>query len=71
VVKTILLNKNGVPDIIACIRGKFIAIEVKRVGCKPTELQLYNKREIERAGGLAYIVYDLKEVEQLTELLKA
>lgn len=50
-------TKSGVPDILACIDGYFIAIEVKAQNGKPSELQLYNIREIRKAGGFAWVVY--------------
>jgi hypothetical protein len=46
-------GKAGVPDIIACFNGRFVAIEVKRPGKKPTPLQIRRLLEIERAGGFA------------------
>lgn len=50
-------TKSGIPDILACVNGKFVAIEVKAPNGKPSELQLYNLREIEKAGGLAFLLY--------------
>ena len=60
--KNITTNKKGIPDIIVCYRGKYIALEVKRPGGKPTELQLWNINEIRRAGGIAEIVYSWEDV---------
>ena len=42
----------GVPDILGCFKGRFVAFEVKRPGCKPTKLQLYVIGRIQTAGGL-------------------
>lgn len=50
-------TKAGVPDIIACVHGYFIGIEVKAPNGKPSELQLYNLRKIREAGGFCFIVY--------------
>lgn len=47
------MGKSGVPDIIACIEGRFWGIEVKRLGKEPTVLQARRIQEIEDAGGLA------------------
>jgi hypothetical protein len=44
-------GKSGVPDIIVCLNGKFISIEVKREGKEPTPLQNKRMEEIKRAGG--------------------
>lgn len=50
-------TKSGVPDIIACVNGYFVAIEVKAPTGKPSALQEYNVREIEKSGGVAVILY--------------
>lgn len=50
-------TKSGIPDILACVNGYFVAIEVKAPNGKPSELQLYNLREIEKAGGYAFLLY--------------
>lgn len=44
-------GKNGVPDIVACYKGQFFSIEVKREGAKPTPIQLRRMKEITDAGG--------------------
>ena len=44
-------GKSGVPDIIACIRGEFWGIEVKREGKLPTKIQRHRMLEIEQANG--------------------
>ncbi|MEK4174715.1 VRR-NUC domain-containing protein [Aeribacillus sp. FSL K6-1305] len=49
-------TKQGVPDILACINGKFHGIELKTDTGNPTKLQLYNIRKIKEAGGEAYIL---------------
>jgi len=49
-------TKEGVPDILACINGKFHGIELKTDVGKPTKLQLYNIRKIKESGGEAYIL---------------
>lgn len=44
------------PDIVACIEGKFVGIECKANGGKPTALQLKNLNAIVAAGGYAFVV---------------
>jgi len=46
-------GKTGIPDIIACIDGRFVSIEVKRTGKVPTRLQEIRMEEITHAGGFA------------------
>lgn len=50
-------TKSGIPDILACVNGHFVGIEVKAQNGKPSELQLYNVRKIREAGGFAMILY--------------
>lgn len=50
-------TKSGIPDILACINGYFVGIEVKAQNGRPSDLQLYNVREIRDAGGFAFILY--------------
>lgn len=51
------MTKNGIPDLLCCLGGYFIGIEVKAQNGRPSELQLYNCRKIREAGGFAFIVY--------------
>jgi Holliday junction resolvase len=46
----------GVPDILACLKGKFIGIECKANGGKCTKLQLSNLEQIQKAGGIAMVI---------------
>jgi len=50
---------SGVPDIVICHAGKFIAIECKAGKGKTTPLQDKNLRDIIRAGGTAVVVNEL------------
>lgn len=50
-------TKSGIPDILACVNGYFLAIEVKAQNGKPSELQIHTIKEIRKAGGFAMIVY--------------
>jgi len=64
VFKTILCNRNGIPDIIGCTpEGRFFAIEVKYGNGKATPLQLWNLEQIESKGGIAILAYDLESVK--------
>lgn len=49
----------GVPDILACVGGRFLAIEVKAEDGRATELQVRTVNEILRSGGLAVIALSL------------
>jgi hypothetical protein len=43
-------------DCLACLDGKFIAIECKAPGKKPTPRQRATMREIRKAGGITFFV---------------
>lgn len=69
VVKVVASNKSGTPDILACYRGIFLAIEVKRPETKTnvSELQEYNIKKIKEAGGVAIVSWDLDAVKATIE----
>lgn len=50
-------SESGTPDILACVNGYFLAIEVKAQTGKSSELQLVKIDEIRKAGGFAYVAY--------------
>lgn len=50
-------SRVGTPDIIACVNGQFVAVEVKAEKGKPSELQLHHIEEIKKSGGYATILY--------------
>ncbi len=57
-----MFQKSGIPDILACINGKFVGIEVKRPGGVMSELQKYNIEKIQAAGGVAFVAYSVEDV---------
>jgi Holliday junction resolvase len=61
----------GVPDIVACIKGKFVGIECKAGTNRPTELQLRNLEAIRDNGGHAWVVNenDLETLERNLDLI--
>ena len=48
-------GRSGVPDIICCVNGHFIGIEVKAGKNKPTALQIAEIEAIRRNGGTAVV----------------
>ncbi len=59
----------GIPDILACYRGRFLGIEVKGgTGYGLTDLQKYNLKKIRDAGGIGICVYP-SGWEQFLEIL--
>lgn len=59
----------GIPDIICCYRGSFIAFEVKTASGKTTALQEAAIRNIQKAGGTAVVVRSAAEVRVIMEEL--
>lgn len=53
-------SKPGDPDIVACVKGRYVGIEVKTPTGKLSELQKVRGSEIEKAGGI-WIVTTSKE----------
>ena len=62
-------TKSGVPDIIACVNGYFVAIEVKAPTGKPSALQLYNLEQIKKSGGISILLYP-KQWEEFKTLIQ-
>ena len=52
----------GIPDVIACVNGRFFAFEVKTDTGKTTALQDATIRKILSAGGRAVVVRSVDEV---------
>ena len=59
---------SGVPDIVACHQSKFIGIECKANGNKPTPLQLKNLNDIKISLGIALVI-DENNLDEVTRLL--
>lgn len=55
----------GIPDIIVCYRGRFIAFECKVGKNKPTVLQEMTIRQIVKSGGYATVVKTVEEVRSI------
>lgn len=62
-------TKSGIPDILACCNGRFLAIEVKAENGRPSELQLHHIEKIKQSGGHAVIVKP-SQFEELKELIR-
>lgn len=57
----------GIPDIIVCYKGKFIAFECKKPGGKPIILQKITLNKINKAKGIAVVVTSLEQVKDIIE----
>lgn len=53
---------NGVPDIVAVIKGKYVGIELKDEKGKQSEDQKTFQKNLEQAGGEYWLIRDLDEL---------
>ena len=62
-------GRSGVPDIICCVAGEFLAIECKAGDNKPTALQEKEMADIRKQGGIAVVINE-SNLTLLENLLK-
>lgn len=55
----------GLPDIICVVDGRYVGIEVKAKYGKQSEGQKAFQENLEKAGGLYFLVYSLEELMNL------
>jgi len=61
-----MFSQAGIPDIVCCVEGKFLAVECKAGHNKPTALQDRELQRIRDAGGTALVIN-----EENIDVLKA
>lgn len=66
-IKTIVTNRNGCPDVICCLNGRFIALEVKADKGIVSQLQEHNIKLIRNSGGVAEVVRSVDDVKKVVE----
>lgn len=65
-------GRAGIPDFVACVKGRFVAIEAKAGSGKTTALQDRELARIQDAGGVSMVVYDNEDhYTHLNTMLKA
>jgi len=64
-VKAAVCNERGVPDILCCYRGRFVALEVKTDGGKLSGPQRTQIQRIRRASGRAHTVRTLQQAKEI------
>lgn len=64
-------NQNGLPDRLYLYKGHLLGLELKTDEGEPTDLQLRKIDEINKNGGIALIIRNAKEVEQLIKFVNA
>lgn len=68
-----VFGKVGVPDLVACINGKFVGIEIKNPNgkYKVSKLQIYNLDSILKSGGYTLLTNNFGDyIDFYNELLK-
>ena len=53
---------SGVPDLLACIKGTFVGIEVKTPTGRTTKIQDYQIDQINKSGGIAVVITSLEQL---------
>lgn len=60
-------NSRGVPDILMCIKGIFVAVELKIAPNEPSDLQKHYIERIRSARGLAVVIYEFDDFKALVD----
>lgn len=51
------MTQRGIPDLLCCINGKFVAIEVKADNGRPSPLQRWTLNKIVESGGYSILAF--------------
>lgn len=62
-------RQKGISDLIVCYKGRFVAIEVKSEGRKPTDNQLVFINNVKAAGGWAMWTDNIEDAIAIKELI--
>ena len=60
VVNVVVAGRKGTLDLLCCVDGRFLALEVKLPSVDPTPIQVVEAKRVIAAGGDAFIVTDVK-----------
>lgn len=60
-----IYGTKGTPDVILCVKGKFVAIEFKREGEEARRLQDYRMMQVRKNGGISEVVDNLEDAKQV------
>ena len=58
-------GRAGCPDIVCCVDGKFVGLEVKNEKGKMSDKQKEAKELIEKVGGSYYVVRSINDVSKI------
>lgn len=65
VIKVMKSSRSGVPDLVCCYEGCFIAIEVKNDSGEASPLQEFNIKKIRGAGGKAVVMRGVNDIKKI------
>ena len=66
-----IYSTTGTPDLVACYRGRFVAIEVKQPGEEPRKIQLHRQAQIRKSGGICEVCDSVEQVERILRAIDA
>jgi hypothetical protein len=52
-----IYTRSGIPDLVCCVCGAFVGVELKAEGGRVSALQEYNLKKIADSGGMSFVVY--------------
>lgn len=62
-----IFMRAGIPDIICCVKGRFIGIECKDGDNSASDLQIAHGLQIKKAGGLFCIAKSMEDVQRFLD----
>ena len=62
-----MISEPGIPDLLCCYKGFFIAFECKEEGNKPSEQQGIHCRMIQKAGGITIVIWSVDEAKSVLD----
>jgi hypothetical protein len=65
--KVVVANERGIPDIVLCKNGKFIALEVKQPDKCMSAIQAAQFQRLNAVGGSAIVVHSLEEFKEIVK----
>ena len=65
-----MYGTSGLPDIVCCVNGRFVGLEVKTSDGKVTKLQEVTLAKIQAAGGAGAVVRSVDEVKKIIETMR-
>ena len=64
-----MISEPGIPDIIACYNGFFLAIEAKEIGNEPSRQQGIHIRNIQKSNGITCVIWDIEKLKVVLDII--